>query len=103
MYIASCGLSLLTYQALNNQIFAFGIVTVSQLLLAQAVYRLFSAGVTDLLMTLLNLLACVLMPLDQLDKVLATKDASYVSIPMNLLNAIACFVWGWYYLRVGAF
>ena len=49
----------------------------------------------------MNTLACILMPLDQLDKVLETRDLSYVSYLMNSLNALSCLLWGLYYQLAG--
>lgn len=54
-------------------------------------------------MVTMNTLAAVLMPLDQLDKVLNTRDLSYVSYLMNSLNAISCLLWALYYQMAGAF
>ena len=102
MYIGSCALTLIVYMGLNQQFLAFTGIIVLQVTLYHAVTNVFSAGITDLIMIVLNLLACVLMALDQLDKVLATKDASFVSYLMNFLNAIACTVWGAYYQREGS-
>ena len=99
MYIGSCALTLIVYMGLNQQFVTFTGIIVLQVILYHAVTNVFSAGITDLIMIVLNLLACVLMALDQLDKVLATKDASFVSYLMNSLNAIACTVWGAYYQR----
>ena len=102
MYIGSCALTLITYMSLNKQFLTFTGITVLQVALYHAVTNIFSPGITDLIMIVLNLLACVLMALDQLDKVLDTKDASFVSYLMNSLNAIACTVWGAYYQREGS-
>jgi len=102
MYISSSALTLITYMGLNKQFLTFAGIIVLQAALYHAVTNVFSAGITDLILIVLNLLACVLMALDQLDKVLATRDASFVSYLMNSLNAIACLVWGAYYQREGS-
>ena len=65
--------------------------------LAYSVLHLLSADATDWLMFALNLLSCVLMPLDQLDKLLTTKDISYCNYSMNFLNAASCLIWGFSY------
>ena len=101
MFIVSCGLSLLVYFALFKQMTAFVFIAILQLVLAYAVQNILSETVTDVLMVAMNTLACVLMPLDQVDKVLATRDLSYVSYLMNFLNALSCLLWGLYYQLAG--
>lgn len=103
MFIASCTLSLLVYSALFKQLTTFILILLLQFVLAYAVLYVLNDAVTNVLMVGMNTLAAVLMPLDQLDKVLATRDLSYVSYLMNSLNAISCLLWGLYYQLAGTF
>lgn len=102
MFIASCSLSLLVYTALNKQIGTFIGIMILQVALAYAVKNVLNDAITNALMIVLNTLACILMQLDQLDKVLETRDVSYVSYLMNSLNAISCLLWAFYYQLAGA-
>ncbi len=70
-------------------------------MLAYAVQNVFNDTITNVFMVSMNTLAAVLMPLDQIDKVLNTRDLSYVSYLMNSLNAISCLLWGLYYQLAG--
>ena len=70
-------------------------------MLAYAVQHVFNDTITNVFMVSMNTLAAVLMPLDQIDKVLNTRDLSYVSYLMNSLNAISCLLWGLYYQLAG--
>jgi len=103
MYIFSCTLSLFVYMSLNKQPLTLIAMLGSQLLLGYLVFNVFSPSVTDIIMFLMNTLASVLMPLDQLDKVLQTRDLSYCSYLMNTLSAISCILWGLYYLLAGTY
>lgn len=57
---------------------------------------------TNLLTFVLNTLACVVMPLDTIDKVLRTKDLNYVNYFMHGLGVINGFIWTTYHLFNGA-
>lgn len=103
MFIASCTLSLLVYSALFKQLTTFILILLLQFVLSYAVLYVLNDAVTNVLMVGMNTLAAVLMPLDQLDKVLATRDLSYVSYLMNSLNALSCLLWGLYYQLAGTF
>jgi uncharacterized protein with PQ loop repeat len=97
MFLASAGLCLATYTALHAQLPTLALIAFSQFALYRSVHHYLSPEVTSLVCSSLNLLACVLMPLDQLDKLLRTRDISYCSYLMNVLNAISCMIWGVYH------
>ena len=97
MFIASSALCLLTYTALNFMFITSALLLASQIGLAYGVYYLFTPEITSTIMFALNVLGCILMPLEQLDKLLKTRDPSYCSYLMNVLNAISCTIWGLYH------
>ena len=78
------------------------IIFASLLLLSYCVFNVFPRAFTDILMLALNTLSCVLMPLDILDKVLKTKDLSYVNYAMNTLGAINSVIWTTYHATLGS-
>lgn len=102
MFIGSCSLSLLVYSFLYSQMTTLALIILLQFILGYAVQNVLSAQVTNIMMICMNTLASILMPLDQLDKLLATRDLSYVSYLMNSLNAVSCILWGMYYQLAGA-
>ena len=64
MTIFSCGLTLLVYCSLNNQLLNFVLISVSQVVLRHLIYHQFTPDMTQVTMNILNLLGCVVMPLD---------------------------------------
>ena len=101
MFIAQGVLMLLVYSALNKMLITYFLILISQAILAYCVFYVFTIQVTDTVNFVLNTLSCVLMPLDQLDKLLKTKDLSFVSYIMNFLAGCNAIVWGFYHLYMG--
>ena len=61
----------------------------------------FSPYTTDSMVFVINTLSCVMFPFDVADKLLRTKDPSYMHIPMHSLAFLSCLVWGLDYLVKG--
>ena len=55
------------------------------------------------MLLIINTLACVLNPLDTLDKLLRTKDPSYVNYPMHVLGSLNGVIWTLYHFKMHAF
>lgn len=101
MFLASAGLCLVAYTSLNSMFSTLIAIGASQVVLYMSIHHYLSAEITVIITSSLNLLACVLMPLDQLDKLLETRDVSYCSYLMNFLNLVSCLIWGLYHTEIG--
>jgi hypothetical protein len=66
------------------------------------VKNVFPDQMTNILTFSLNTLACVIMPLDTIDKVLRTKNLNYVNYFMHGLGVINGFIWTTYHFFNGA-
>ncbi len=78
-------------------------VLASQILVYLLIFRVFDATTTQIVTCVFNTLACCVLPLDQLDKLLKTSDLNLVNYPMNILNAFSCMIWGTFHLGKGAY
>ena len=63
---------------------------------------MFSDQVTNILTMIINTLACVVMPLDTIEKVLKTKDLNYVNFFLHGLGIINGIIWTLYHYINGA-
>ena len=97
MGFASCGLVLVTFYALKNEFRALALLIALQVLIIYSVRSLFSDAVTGAVTFSLNTLACVVMPLDTIEKVLQTKDLNYVNYFMHGLGVINGVIWTIYH------
>ena len=91
--MASCMLALLVICYLNRDLFTLAISVSLYCSLSLAILTVFSASVTDLIILVLNTLACVTFPLDTLNKVLKSKDAGLINAPMHVFGTLNSFIW----------
>ena len=71
--------------------------------LSYGVIYLFSVEFTEILVFVINILTCVLFPFDIAEKLLKTRDPSYMHISMNVINVILGLLWGLDYYFKGAY
>ena len=103
MFLGQGFLILLTMYGLRNDFKTLALILASQVVLSYCVFHLFPLLFTDVLMFVLNTLSCVVMPLDILDKLLRTKDLSYVNFPMHILGTINSVIWTLYHYSLGSY
>lgn len=94
---ASGGLTLVTIYALRNDFRTFLTILMSQLSLIFGVRYVFPETFNSGLTFIINTLACVIGPLDTLDKVLKTRDMNYVHYVMHGLGVVNGFIWTIYH------
>jgi hypothetical protein len=97
MGFASGGLTLLVMYYLKRDYRTLMIIAAVEIFLGYAVYRIFSDQVTNILTMVINTLACVVMPLDTIEKVLKTKDLNYVNYFLHGLGVINGIIWTLYH------
>ena len=102
MGFASGGLTLLVMYALKRDFRSLLIIATVQVFLGYAVYRVFSDDITNVLTLVINTLACVVMPLDTIEKVLRTKDLNFVNFFLHGLGVINGIIWTMYHYFNGA-
>ena len=102
MGFASGGLTLLVMYSLKRDYRTLITIAAIEIFLGYAVYRIFSDQVTNMLTMMINTLACVVMPLDTIEKVLRTKDLNYVNFFLHGLGIINGIIWTLYHYFNGA-
>jgi hypothetical protein len=102
MGFASGGLTLLVMYSLKRDYRTLITIAAVEIFLGYAVYRIFSDQVTNMLTMVINTLACVVMPLDTIEKVLRTKDLNYVNFFLHGLGIINGIIWTLYHYFNGA-
>ena len=97
MGFVSGGLTLLTIYALKNDLRTLAVIMAIEISLMYGVSQVFSDELTNTLTLIINTLACVVMPLDTLEKVLRTKNLEYVNYLMHGLGVVNGVIWTLYH------
>ncbi len=97
MGFASGGLTLLTIYGLKNDFRTLAVLLAIEISLMYSVTNIFSDEITNTLTLVINTLACVVMPLDTLEKVLRTKNLEYVNFLMHGLGVVNGVIWTLYH------
>ena len=88
--------------ALKGDLQTLGKLAAGEFFLAYGVYKVFSDSFTNMLTMIINTLACVISPLDTLEKVLESKDLNYVNFFLHGLTVVNCIIWTLYHYFNGA-
>ena len=102
MGFASGGITLIVMYTLKRDFRTLITIAAVEIFLGYAVYRIFSDEITNVLTMVINTLACVVMPLDTIEKVLRTKDLNYVNFFLHGLGIINGIIWTMYHYFNGA-
>ena len=97
MGFASGGLTLLIMFWLKGDLRSLAVIMAIEISLMYSVSNIFSDEVTNMLTLVINTLACVIMPLDTLEKVLRTKNLGYVNYTMHGLGVVNGIIWTLYH------
>jgi hypothetical protein len=99
MGLASGIVTLMVMFGLKNDMRTFMILMVAELTLYYSVRNIMTEALTNALTLVLNTLACVLGPLDALEKVLLTKDVAYIHKTLHFLGFINGIIWALYHFH----
>ncbi len=101
MGFVSGGLTLLIMYWLKGELRTLAIIMTIEILLMYGVSNIFSDELSNTLTLFINTLACVVMPLDTLEKVLRTKNLGYVNYTMHGLGVVNGVIWTLYHFFNG--
>ena len=88
---------MVTMYGMKGDLRSLLLIMISEMALGYSIQHIFSDEITSALTLVINTLACVISPLDTLDKVLRTKDLNYVSYSMHTLGVVNGIIWTLYH------